>query len=177
MAVEPLFIVDMASLKARLRLSGVALGTNAQAQIDLAVEDVRINLFNSDSGLGEAKITSLLAIAFVENAATAADIERTRANNLEQKWVRLLLLRRMPLLFQDASAITLEHWNNEPLTRLSSKDLREEIKRLEEEIAGEIGDLVSGSSPGGIDVHVLEPETEPELPQASIFPLLFRNET
>lgn len=177
MSIQTLFIADMTKLKQRLRLTGVKPGSDAQSQIDLAVEDARVFLFNEDTGLGEARVTALLALVFAENAITATAIERTRANNLEQKIVLWLLLRRMPLLFQDASAVTLEQWNNEPLTRLSAKELQAEIDRLKGEIQGEIVDLGTGDAPGGIDVHVLEPEFEPPVIQATIFPLFFRNET
>lgn len=173
MAVEPLFVVDMDTLKSRLRLSDAA-ASDALAQIDNAVEDVRLGFFDEEQGLGASRVTELLAISFVENATTATALERTRANNLETKWVRLLLLRRLPTLFHDASGQSLDAWNEEPLVRRQGRDLRDEISRLETEIQQELAALGSGDAGDrGIDAIVFEPEETPDRPGASIIPGYF----
>lgn len=172
MSVEPLFVVDMPTLRKRLRLGGVEVNSNASDMIDQAVEDVRIGLFNPDTGLGEARVVTLRAVVFVENALTTAALERTRANSLEVSWVRLLLLRRMTIMFQDGSVPTFDLWNNEPITRLSMRDLQKEIDRLQEEISSELEDLGTGIAPGGIDVLVLEPKDAPFKPGSSIVPVI-----
>ena len=176
MPVLPLFVVDMKTLRDRLRLGGISVTSNAFAILEKAVEDVRVFLFDADRGLGEAKVLALRAVTFVENTLLPAELERTKANNLEIMWVRLLLLRRMPLFFMDASAVTHEAWNEEPFTRMSRRDIEAEIKRLEAEILQVIGSL-SGVSSAGIDIFVIEPEIAPELPGDSIKPLFLRSES
>lgn len=171
MAVEPLFVADMDTLKSRLRLSGAAQD-DALAQIDQAVEDVRVGFYDDVQGLGVTQVTTLLAIDYAENATTAEDLLRTRANNLEVTWVRLLLMRRMPTLFMDASGSTLDTWNEEPLTRKSGRDLSAEIKRLESEVAVGLAYLGAGDDDdvGLLGVTVFEPEETPDRPAASIEP-------
>ena len=172
MAVAPLFVATMPILTARLRLNGISASkTGALAQIDQAVEDVRVNMYDDNQGLGLVTVNALLAIAYVENATTASDLSRTRANNLEVTWVRLLLMRRMPTLFMDASGETLDAWNEEPLTHNTGKTLRDEIKRLEDEIAQGVAQLIGDDEDiGDMDVIVFEPAETPARPGASILP-------
>lgn len=160
----------MTLLKERIRLNG-AVKTGALAKIDQAVQDVRVSLYDEQGGLGLSRVNELLAIAYAENAATVADLSRTRANNLEVKMVSLLLLRRMPMLFMDASAETLDAWNEEHFSHLSRRDLRDEIERLEREIIQDLGQLLPTAEDVGImDVIVFEPDETPPRPGASIIP-------
>lgn len=170
MAVEPLFVADMDTLKSRLRLSG-AVKTDATAQIDQAVEDVRVGFYDDVQGLGVARVTALLAISYTENAATAEALQRTRANNLEVTWVRLLLMRRMPTLFMDASGATLDAWNEEPLTHGHSR-VDKEIARLEAEVSEGLSYLSADDDEGIGDMitMVFEPEETPDRPAQSIDP-------
>jgi len=176
MAVEPLFIADMTTLRARLRLSE-ANNQDAQDLIDQAVEDVRVLIFDEGQGLGVTRVTQILAIAYVENATTANDLTRTRANNLELMWVKLHLLRSMPTLFIDGSGVTLEAWNDEPLTRRSDRAISEEISRLQDAIDKALAALGLGDEDdqGDIDTIVIEPDVTPDRPGASIKPTLYRN--
>lgn len=171
MAVEPLFVADMTTLKSRLRLTG-AVQADALAQIDQAVEDVRVGFYDDAQGLGVTRVTTLLAIAFVENATTANALLRTRANNLEITWVRLLLMRRMPTLFMDASGSTLDAWNEENLSRTRNTDLRREIDRLENEVKEGLAYLGDGDDDdvGDVTIMVFEPAETPPRPGASILP-------
>lgn len=169
MAVEPLFVANMDTLKAALRLTD-ASQADAVAQIDQAVEDVRVRLYD-ERGLGAALVATLLAIPYTENATTVSALRRTRANNLEIKWVRLLLLKRMPVLFQDASGQSLDAWNEEPLTRLPAWALENMCRALEEEIQDELALLADVEDAGGsMDVVVFEPSETPARPGASIYP-------
>lgn len=171
MAIAPLFVADMATLKAKLRLSGVSK-TDALAIIDGAVEDVRLLLYDSTQGLGSTLVAEILAIAYVENATTAEALRRTRANSLESKWVRLLLLRRLPSLFMDAGAVTRDVFNDEPFTRSSGRKLLDEIKALEDAIANDLGVLLGEEdSVGLVDAITFEPDDTPDRPWDSISPL------
>ena len=173
MAVEPLFVSSMAVLKSRLRLTG-STQADATAQIDKAVEDVRVGFYSETLGLGASRVTAILAVAFVENATTAAALVRTQANNLEITWVRLLLLRRLPTLFMDASGGAHEQWNDEPFGRNRGRELRDEIARLEKELQDGIGALEPDDEAGGIlNVVVFEPATTPDRPGASLRPTYF----
>ena len=173
MPVQPLFNADLDTVKARLRLSGVEVGSNADDLIQKALEDVRINLFDENRGLGEATVLALRAVTFVENSLLPAELARTKANNLEITWTRLLLLRKMPMLFMDGSTTTHEMWNEEPLTRAGARQVEAEISRLEDEVISAVADLVSVPTVG-IDIFVIEPEITPPRPGDSIKPVLLR---
>ncbi len=171
MAIAPLFVADLATLKARLRMTG-ASESDALSQFDGAVEDVRLLLYDETQGLGLALVTTLLAIVFVENATTAEALKRTRANSLETKWVRLLLLRRMPTLFMDASAVTREAWNDEPFTRSGGRTLRDEISAIETQIKNDLAVLLGDTGEiGMISVILAEADDAADLPFDSIAPL------
>ena len=76
MAVAPLFIADLAALKARLRLSGMG-SADAAAQVDQAIEDVRLGFYDR---LGKTRVDEILAVAYVENATTTAARVRPRGH-------------------------------------------------------------------------------------------------
>ena len=173
MAIAPLFLADMDTLKSRLRLSGAAQ-TDALAQIDQAVEDVRVKFYDEEQGLGLTVVTALLAIAYSENATTTEALKRTRANNLEVQWVRLLLLQRLPTIFMDGSAQTLDAWNEEPLTRNGPRGVAKEIARLEKEIADGLAALLGNDDErGSLTATVFEPAETPDRPGYSINPGYF----
>lgn len=174
MPVAPLFVVDMATLRARLRLSGAAQ-SDALAQIDEAVEWVRVALYNEETGLGLTRVNELLAVAYVENATTSADLVRTQANNLEQVYVRLRLLKVLPMLFMDASGSTHDTWNEEPLTRKGQRSLEKEIASLEDEVLEAIADLTGDDDSLGIlSAVVFEPAETPPGIADSIKPILYQ---
>lgn len=175
MAVEPLFVADMDTLKARLRFSGAA-NADALAILDQAVEDVRVSLYDDNEGLGNTLVNTLRAIPFVENATIANDLRRTRANNLEVAWVRLLLLRRMPTLFLDAAGISHEVWLDEPLARTPRAMLQREIDRLRQEVLEQVAKLKGDNDEQGASVIVFEPDPDDVIvPGESIQPLLWRS--
>lgn len=169
MAIEPLFLASKDELKSRLRLSGAAQA-DALAQVDHAIEDVRMHIYDEDRGLGAARVTEILTVSYVENATTSAAMVRTMARSLECAWVRLLLLRRMPMIFMDASAVTQEVWNEEPVTRFGPSGVRQEIERLEQEIQDLLANLGGDEDDAGIGVVVFEPEETPDRPGWSIAP-------
>lgn len=161
----PLFVASMSSLKASLRLSGMA-STDALAMLNDAVEEVRVLLYDA---LGSARIASLKAITYALNPETDSEALRAKANHTEVKWVRLLLLQRLPTLFNDSNQAT-QQWNQEGLPRETSSRQRDvEINRLDTEIQDALVDLAGGSpSEGDIAVSVLEPDTQPFRPGDSL---------
>lgn len=171
MAVEPLFVVDMDTLKERLRLTGAVQG-DALAQIDQAVEDVRVGFFADEQGLGATRTNEILAIDYVENATTTNALIRTRANNLEVLWVRMLLMRRMPTLFMDGSGAVQQIWNEEGLTRNPLGTLKSELNRLEAELIEGLAYLRGDEDEeaGALTVSVFEPAVKPDIPGSSIRP-------
>lgn len=170
MPVAPLFVADMDTLKARLRLTGAAQ-PDALAQIDEAVEWVRVAIYDEEEGLGLSLVNELLGIPYVENATTLQDLRRTQANNLELAWVRLRLLCVMPTLFHDASGSSLDTWNEEPLTRRSERGLREMKAALEKEIRKGIADLTEDNDGrGSLAAQVFESGLPYFQPGSSIAP-------
>lgn len=170
MSVAPLFVDSIETLKKRLRVSG-ATKTDFLAQLDQAIEDVRVGFYDEVQGLGATRVSELVAISYEENATSATALLRTRANNLEVMWVRLLMLRRHPTVFQDASAVTLEMWNEEPLTRKSGLGLQKEIDALQAEITEGLAYLGAGDEDdvGDLGVTVFEPEVTPDRPGTSVW--------
>lgn len=170
MPIEPLFVSDMDTLKSRLRLSG-ASSADALAIIDQAVEDVRVRLLSDERGLGVDLCVKLRAIAYAENSLDADTIRRTRANSLEVKMVRALLLRRMPTLFMDGSGVVQEVWNEEPITRARPDVIAREIEALEQEIADDLDALLDEEQDSDNDAFVIEPDETPPLAFDTIRPI------
>lgn len=137
----------MAVLKTKLRLTAAAQ-TDTLAMIDRAVEEARIEFIY---GLGEARVTAILAIAYAENATTLAALVRTKANNVEVSMVRLRLLRDLPTLFQDASGAQNQDWNEtSPYSKKSDTAL--EIARLESEVAAGL-DFLAGEEEESVGIQ------------------------
>lgn len=144
MPVEPLFISNITTLKAKLRLTGATQPDTAKI-IDSAMEAVRIGFFDH---LGGDRVAELLAIPYAENALTETALERTKANNVEVSWVRLHLLRTLPSLLMDASGVAQQMWNQENAFARTS-DTAKEIERLEAEITQKLDELMSDDDEGG----------------------------
>lgn len=169
MAVAPMFVASMDVLKTRLRLEG-AKTPSALGVIDQAVQDVALGFHKK---LGLSRITALQAIPYDETPDSEDDFLRLLANSVEQKWVRLLLLRRLPSLFVDASGMRQQAWNDEAgFNAGPEKFLQNEIDRLQAEIDEA---LVALSGDEDLDedivnVSTIGPDTTPDLPGASVWP-------
>lgn len=168
MPIAPLFISDRPTLISKLRMSGSHSASDAQALIDEAIQKVRISFYDA---LGATKVVELLATPFVENAVTAESILRAKANSVEVAWVKSHLLRDLPTLFIDGSAIVQQTWNQEGFTRnISQNAVKEELRRLEEYINDAIADLKGGTPDlSTISVSVIEPDETPALPGATVW--------
>lgn len=169
MAVAPLFVADMTTLRTRLRLDG-AKAASALAVIDQAVEDVRIGFYDR---LGATRVAALVAIGYSENPTTANGVLRAKANSVEVKWVRVLLLRRLPVLFIDAQGLKQQVWNDESgFASGPERALRDEIEKLEAEIEEALLVLAGDEDPDEaiLNVSTIGPDETPDLPGASVWP-------
>lgn len=160
MSVTPLFVSSVQSLKASLRLSGVTQDDTNKAITDTILE-VRTLLY---SRLGFFRIDQIQATVEVNAPTSQAQLDRSRASLLETTWCRLLLLRRLPVLFQDASAQSQMTWNEEGTTRRAgASDLEKEVQRLTEEIESLLAILGNQEGSGGVQGGVINPSIIPNL--------------
>lgn len=129
---DPLFIADLATLQAKLRLTGIAADSPALAILDEAILDARGEFYRR---LQASRVTALLAIPFVTNPAGGDQITRAIANTTEVKLVKVRLMRDLPLMFMDVSGGKQRAWNEEAPFREAGLGMSEkEIKRLEDSI-------------------------------------------
>lgn len=167
---NPLFIASTAALKAQLRLSGTAQ-PDGLAMINTAMLEARLYLFRL---LGQTLISTLQGYVFTEDATTAEDFARLKANMCELALVRQHLLRTMPVLFMDSSGAKREAWNDEGFTRRAQQsEVAAEIERLQLDIDQWIAELVAadgvvqGDVQGGV-METLETTLPPLLITGSI---------
>ena len=163
MPIEPLFVADDTNtisrdeLVRRLRLTK-AFDDGAQAHIDQAIQETRIWFYDDVEGIGAAQVTKILGIPYVENPTTADELLRVRASLMEVEKVRCILLCKLPVLFMDGSGVSLEAWNEEPLTRNSFAEIQEMIRKCEEFIESTLPALKEEPCEQGIvEVSVFGP--------------------
>lgn len=168
MAVAPLFVVNVATLKARLRLTGAA-SADAAAMIDQAIEEVRQKLYGR---LGATRIAAIAAITYVENGTTDNQILRALANTVEIKWVRMFLLRTLPTLFMDTAGIRQQVFNDESAFTTGT-NIEKELARLQAEIDQAL-DILSGeealTEASSVRSDLLEADTLPDYLGGTVFP-------
>lgn len=130
---NPLFVADLATLKAPLRLSGVpSSSTDTLAILDEAILSARLTFYRR---LGKQRVAALVGTAYNANPTTEDEIIRALANTTETKMVYAELLRKLPNQFMDASGDAFRKWNEEaPFRERGPADLQREITRLESEI-------------------------------------------
>lgn len=151
MSATPLFVPDLATLLARLRLTGIA--TSGQAVVDEAVQTVRVGIYRA---LGAAVVSTLLATTSTLSPITDAELERCTAERVEVAWTRMLLLRSMPVLFKESSSNIQQAWNEEGLARdASARMIADEIERLQADIDTWLGTLTDDSVPFGVRATVI----------------------
>lgn len=150
MAQTPLFVKDLDTLKAGLRLSGVSQ-TDPGVMILGAMSKARIKFTDR---LPVPRIQQILAIAEVDNPLTPDEILRTRASQCEVMICRLLLMRAMPVLFMDSSGAARQDWNENPLARESTTRLKDELIALEADIEEYLSAL-EGNTPDETGLAVI----------------------
>ncbi len=130
---DPLFVADLATLKATLRLSGVPSGnTDTLAILDEAILRARLAFYRR---LGQQRVGVLLATAFSANPTTEDQVLRALANTTETKQVYVELLRKLPNQWMDASGDANRRWNEEaPFRERGPTEGQQEIQRLLDEI-------------------------------------------
>ncbi|MCZ2418672.1 MAG: hypothetical protein LC123_02355 [Burkholderiales bacterium] len=169
MAVAPLFVADMVTLKTGLRLKD-ARAEGALAIIDQAVMDVRLGFYRK---LGASRVTELLDTASTDAPTTDAEVMRMLANSTETKWVRQLLLRRLPTMFADAAGGRQQAWNEEGAFEATpERRLKDEIDRLEAEVEDALETLKGNTDlndRSSVQVSTIGPSETPDLPGASIW--------
>lgn len=130
---NPLFVADIDTLKAAVRLTGVpASRTDTLAILNEAILKARLD-FNRR--LGEQRVSFLVGITYNENPTTEDEILRALANQVETNIVYVQLLRKLPNVFMDASGGAQRIWNEEaPFRERGPTTLDKEIHRLENQI-------------------------------------------
>ncbi len=171
MATSPLFIVDVATLKAKLRLSGVPSASDADDIINEAILTVRAGFYRE---LGSPRVASIQALPFTEDPVTNDQVLRAVANTTEVKWVRAELFRTLPLSFMDGNADQNQVFQDEALFREASQhQLDLERVRLETEIQQNL-DLLRGAediaSEATMRVATICPAVTPPLPGDTVIP-------
>lgn len=162
MAVAPLFISDMTTLKAALRLSGVTQ-PDTDAIIDRVVSEVRVGFYDR---LGTTRVSTLVALPSVENPTTTDGILRTRAETTEVLWVRAMLLSELPTLFVDSSGQLPQVWQEEGLARgMGQTDAERVAEDLMQRVESALSLLADGGSANDkIKIASLGPATTPPQP-------------
>lgn len=153
MATAPLFVADLDTLKADLRLSGVPSGVDADAIIQSACRQVRTQFY---SVLGLARVQAILLWTSSDNPTTENEILRSIAEECETLMVRVVLMDRLPNLFMDNSGGGLEFLNQEGAFRSTPRgDLEGQRKRAQTQILEWMallsGDVALGE---GADVQI-----------------------
>jgi hypothetical protein len=167
MPATPVFILDLDTVKAQLRLSAVDTG-DASAVLDATMGEVRVGLYHK---LGSSLVAELVAIPPGDPATTADELRRLLAENVEYLWVRMILMQRLPMLFMQSAGVTRHAWNEEGITReASGSDIRRALRELEQQVQQGIAILTGLASDGGITATVILPDETPPRPGDSILP-------
>jgi hypothetical protein len=124
MAVAPLFVADIDTLQAELRLTGLRSGSDGEQILFRAASSARVTLYQR---LGLPVVTDLLAIADVDNPTTSDQIRRKAATLVEVEMVRCELIETMPVMLGDASGDAQQSYNDEGVWRQIAPDERIEL--------------------------------------------------
>lgn len=120
MSTSPTFILDLASLKSSLRLSGPN-ASDTETMLEDAVRKARL-LFHDR--LGSARVTTLKAIVRVDDPTTPDQMLREKAELCELAMIRRECLQTMPVWTFDPGRQT-EVWNQDGLMRNMTKKERD----------------------------------------------------
>lgn len=155
MTATPLFISDEATLLAALRLSR-ATAADTLAAFEGAVRRVRLGFYDR---LGADRVASLVSLTPEDPPTTNEGILRSKAQECEVLWTRMLLIRELPQQTIDGNARKV--WNEEPLTRDAAKfDIEDEVRRLQTEIDGYLADLAAGEDTPTAKAVSIGPDAE-----------------
>ena len=155
-----LFLSGSQKLKNRIRLGGAPDTDEFRAQLDSAIVEARVEIYDR---LGEARVAQLLATTGTDSPVTLAERDRAKAEILETKLVKKILLAVLPTAFIDSSGDARQVWNEQAILRSPESRARDLASDLSEEIDRLFFELEQGAL-GSDDLgHVLsiEPETLP----------------
>lgn len=114
MAVAPLFVADMDTLKLDLRLQGLRSGSEGESILERATSGARVFFYQR---LGPTIVSEMVSTTDVDNPTTTKAIRRKAASLAEVEVVRCSLLETMPVLVGDASASAMQNYNDEGVWR------------------------------------------------------------
>lgn len=166
MPAAPLFVADLDTLKARLRLSGLPSGGDGEALYDEALMRVRTGFYRR---LGATRVDTILAIDYEADPETSDEVLRAVANSAEVKWTYLVLIDLMPTLFMDASGQSQEVWNTEGLFR-QGRPSASRIQALKDDLETDLA-FLSGD-PDEVSTmrsDTIDPDPEAPDPGDSLF--------
>lgn len=133
----PLFNDSIGDLLAKLRLTGIK--NDGLVIVKEVILQVRMGFYDQ---IGESRIAQILLSLPTDNPTSLDSITRLKAGIAEVLWCRMLLLRRLPSLFMDASDKTQEIWDQEGLTRQAgASELDKELDRIQDELNDMLSDL------------------------------------
>jgi len=168
MSASPVFVADRATLLTQLRLPESSL-SGIDPVVDLAIQRGRVEIYGR---LSISRVATLQAIAYAENAATANQLLRLKANLLEVKLVRSLLMRELPMLFMDGSNQSHQAWNEDAFSRnVEASKQKAHLRALTEDIETlftELEDNDYASSGGGVNTYVPERDDGRYVPGSAI---------
>lgn len=174
--LDPLFVraeapLDALSvLKRELRLSGVPDDVDADALINQALREVRVGFYRR---LGASLISTYSSGQLPSDPSSDLDYKKYLAELTEIRWVKLMLLYKLPILFEDASAQEGEAWNTEGTFRKDSLRERERLRlqlqsQVESGLQALAGD-VEFDNTAEWNVTDIGPDTQPDRSGTSIF--------
>ncbi|MFG0317079.1 MAG: hypothetical protein ACF8XB_07400 [Planctomycetota bacterium JB042] len=157
----PLFVEDLETLKAELRLNGIASDADAGAILNSAILEVRLGLIRE---LTKSRIDTIRETAFNEEPSTNEEVLRALGNTVETTWVRIVLMDTLPSLFLDSSGDAEQVWNEEGLFRgESTATLDDKRRRLWRKVQEDL-ELLRGDESIGAETSVRATTLEPDPP-------------
>ena len=164
----PLFVTntsgapDLDEMKARMRLTGIVVDSNAEQIVHSVISGVRGKLY---SRLGVTTVTSVLATNPVVSPSTSAAIIRMIAYECEILMVIVDLMCRLPMVFMDNSSGIDEIYNNEGAFRSMDADTLEQCKESFLAQISEWLDIIAGDVELGAVGGPLQGRAFTQIPQ------------
>lgn len=158
----PLFVSDLDTLKAKLRLSAVPISAvDTQSIIDQAVLDARVRFYRA---LGAARVAAILTTSFTATPTTDAQVIRALAQGTEILMVRCILMRTLPTAFLDASGDVDHRWNEEAPLRESATQGAKELAHCEREVEAALRELAEPSTTCEVQMYDGTPDGQTTFP-------------
>lgn len=166
--MSPTYVVNIESLKASLRLSGIPSDSNAEQMLFDAVKAARLFFIRR---LGASLTTVISAYTRSDTPSTVPEVMRATAEGVEVAFVRRRLLDLLPTQFVDGSSSVSQAWNSEGLARnLSLSDVEKLKDVLDAEIEEGIAYLLDGGEAdnSSLRAETIGPDGTPDTPGIDI---------